>query len=554
MNKFDKNFHINFLPLYGVIVFMILMAFAHEAKAEEEFIEEVVVVGAEVRNEVADVSSDFSILEIIQPATPYAIGGLGGFIGYAERGTQSVHTSVFRNGIPVNDAGAGWYDFAHDIPTGFEKIKIVDGPNSVHYGSASMGGTVLISDDLGDGLITRVGGEHSLASYSVNDMFNVTYLKANNGSVRTDNDEDDWYENKTARTSFDFAGWNLSANYTDYDYDYDNCFNDAFESVNDCLQVGEKINFSLRNDYLTFGYSSNEADYFTEDVQTWNSKAERYHLDIKETFEVGYPTAKLTIGLTANHELFQDNEDTRTSFYSSMNWFDRFDIGFRVNEEGEAIFRSGFRLENFYVQIGESYRRPSMYETFGDPWLDANPDLESEDGFGFDIGYGALSVFKYKFRQGIEYAPGYTFEYTDAEGNLVSEWTNATYVNTGAYQTQGIRFNNVYSSGIHSWNVFFGYTDSDQPRIPEFKTKVGYGIEAYNTTFNISFVGQYERGNEVFTDVPLEDIQTFDFVISRKFNRFELDFTVQDLLDREFEIVPGYGAGGRNFYLTVTYK
>ena len=47
MNKLDKNFH-KFSLLYGVIVFMILMAFAHEAKAEEEFIEEVVVVGAKL--------------------------------------------------------------------------------------------------------------------------------------------------------------------------------------------------------------------------------------------------------------------------------------------------------------------------------------------------------------------------------------------------------------------------------------------------------------------------------------------------------------------------
>ena len=29
--------------------------------------------------------------------------------------------------------------------------------------------------------------------------------------------------------------------------------------------------------------------------------------------------------------------------------------------------------------------------------------------------------------------------------------------------------------------IHFGYTDSDPPTF-EFKTKVGYGIEAYNTT------------------------------------------------------------------------
>ena len=46
---FDKNFHINFLPLYAVFVFMLLMAFAHEASAQEEYIEEIVVVGTTER-------------------------------------------------------------------------------------------------------------------------------------------------------------------------------------------------------------------------------------------------------------------------------------------------------------------------------------------------------------------------------------------------------------------------------------------------------------------------------------------------------------------------
>ena len=42
MNDFDKNFHINFSPLYLTFAFMLFMLWAHEAKAED--IEEVVVV------------------------------------------------------------------------------------------------------------------------------------------------------------------------------------------------------------------------------------------------------------------------------------------------------------------------------------------------------------------------------------------------------------------------------------------------------------------------------------------------------------------------------
>ena len=43
MNEFDKNFHINFSPLYFVAAFMLFMLWASEARASD--IEEVIVVG-----------------------------------------------------------------------------------------------------------------------------------------------------------------------------------------------------------------------------------------------------------------------------------------------------------------------------------------------------------------------------------------------------------------------------------------------------------------------------------------------------------------------------
>ena len=73
------------------------------------------------------------------------------------------------------------------------------------------------------------------------------------------------------------------------------------------------------------------------------------------------------------------------------------------------------------------------------------------------------------------------------------------------------------------------------PRIPEFQS-VGYGIEAYNTATR--FVGQYERGNEVFTDASFEDIQTFDFVILKKVQTdLNLTLLYKIYLIVEFEIV-----------------
>ena len=81
-------------------------------------IEEIIVVGSFELTDATDVSQDFTIIETVMPAMAFTAGGYGGFAGFNERGTQTVHTTVFRNGVPANDAGSGWYDFGHDLVSG----------------------------------------------------------------------------------------------------------------------------------------------------------------------------------------------------------------------------------------------------------------------------------------------------------------------------------------------------------------------------------------------------------------------------------------------------
>ena len=194
MKEFDKNFHINFSPLYFAIVVMLGMLIAFETKASE--IEEVIVVAQQEKETKADPVEDESIIGIVMPAFTYPQGGPGGFIGYAERGAQTIHTSVFVNGIPANDPGAGWYDFGHDIAHG-QTVKVISGANSVLYGSGSMAGTVLIQDTIEHGVTLKRGNDDYIRFAPV-DQFEVSSYKGSIGSVRNDNDEKDEYVNKTA--------------------------------------------------------------------------------------------------------------------------------------------------------------------------------------------------------------------------------------------------------------------------------------------------------------------------------------------------------------------
>ena len=55
-------------------------------------------------------------------------------------------------------------------------------------------------------------------------------------------------------------------------------------------------------------------------------------------------------------------------------------------------------------------------------------------------------------------------------------------------------------------------------------------------------------------DTALDDIQSLDFSVSKMFGNFDIALRVQDVFDDEYEVLPGYGAGGRKFLLTITYK
>ena len=112
------------------ILFLSLMA--TEAVGDE--IEEIIVVGANETFGSSQPEYDNSLLEAVDVFSVFQPGGPGGFAGVSINGTDVKHTAVFRNGIPVNDPGGGWFDFGTELPT-FQDFTIISGPNSVLFGS-----------------------------------------------------------------------------------------------------------------------------------------------------------------------------------------------------------------------------------------------------------------------------------------------------------------------------------------------------------------------------------------------------------------------------------
>lgn len=535
MNKFDKNFHLNFSPLYLTFAFMLLMLWASETKADEkEHVEEIVVVAEQSQTIKINPVTSSRIISSIVPAWTYQAGGYGSFVGYNVSGAQTVHTSVFVNGVPANDPGNGWYDFGHDLSDG-QTIKVISGANGVVYGSGSIAGTVLIEDTITPGILLRQGDQQFI-SIAPNSKIQMSYFDGEQGSVRNDNDEIDSYKNFTNKSTFSIAGWTIDSKYTDYTYDYDNCYTADFTQSNDCMQDGEKINVSIRNDNFTFGRSETTSEYFTQGLSTTLNEGSRDYFRFVNTEQLS-TLANVTWGIDYSSEKYNDyNQEDFGGFVSaniSVNGID-YNFGVRQGNDNQNAMRLGIQSGLFYLNGGTSYRKPNLYEVNGDGWVNANLDLVAEEGEGFELGYGSFGLFQYKFAETIDY-----------------NFTDSMYVNAGSYTTQGAK----YSQALGPFSLSLRYTDTEQPRVPKYMAALNF---RKNITSNVNFRAKYtinnDRAPSPFDGETLEDLEKLNFYLTGQWEKLQVSFKIENVLNQEVEILPGYNNEGREFYLTLQYN
>ena len=566
-SKIDWNFHINFSPMYAAFVWMILFSVAVclSPKAQAEEIEEVVVVGQQSTTIKADPLKGNSFIRALLPGHTWTAGGYGAFQGYNERGAQNVHTAVYKNGIPANLPGSAWYDFGNELATG-QQVKIITGANSVVYGSGSIAGTILIKDNIEQGVTAILGSQdHKMVSVAPAKWFQYTAMEINQDSVRNDNTESDWYTNRNAKLNFDVQDFRITMDYTDYSYDYDNCYDSSFNQSNNCEQDGEKYNIALNNEYFTLGRTHDKADYYTGEWMSYANESSTDYLRVGDQTNLSNKL-QIAYGVDASHEKYQslnNEEHSRDNYGAYLNinadFAMKYNFGFRVGNEDQNALRFGLESGPFFLNVGNSYRRPTLYELHGDSWVDANPDLLPEEGVGYELGFGVLSIFKYDFEEAIEYAPGGSNDVTtvtyDEEGNAITttttEYYNAKYYNTGAYDTLGIR----YSQWFGNFMLTLKYTDTEQARVPKYVGVVKWNQSFGSHEFDITYRGNFERIPGPYDGAELEDLQNLSFRYIKTFaNDVDLALTIDNILDEEVEVLPGYNNRGRQIMLTVQRK
>ena len=171
-----------------------------------------------------------------------------------------------------------------------------------------------------------------------------------------------------------------------------------------------------------------------------------------------------------------------------------------------------------------------------------------------------LCIFKYDFEEAIEYADGFNTEITTVDPELgettENVWTKPIYYKSGSYSTQGIRFSNAWGPVA----LTIKYTDSDQPRVPEYLT-----ILSWNQTFNdvnigLKYKGLFDRAPGPFDTLAegqefLDNLQRLDFYVSKDFdNNLRLYFKIENITNEEVEVLPFYNNEGREMELALQYN
>ena len=560
-----SNFDRNFMPLYLTAIVMVSLCFANNLKAED--IEEVVVVAQQVETTEADALTSTTIVESILPGFTWTAGGTGAFQGYNERGAQTVHTTVYKNGIPSNTPGSAWYDFGHEIVSG-QSVKVISGANSVMYGSGSIAGTVLIEDTIERSITSKLGSNSErYLSVAPTSWFQYTDYTTEQ-QARNDNTEIDTYENQSAKIIADVGDFTLIMSATDYAYDYDNCYTASFSQSNDCLQDGEKSTVSIRNEYFTIGRTEDKAEYYTEGVSTYQNESSRDYFRAGDTVDLSN-LLQVTYGVDGSKDQYNEHEQDNYGAFLSVNaeFALKYNFGFRVGNADQNALRLGIESGQFFMNVGTSFRRPNLYEVHGDSWVSANEDLLPEEGTGYEIGFGAISVFMYDFEEAIEYASGYTTTNIiapatyDADGNLLTEevtedvYTPASYYNTGSYSTQGFRFANTWGPV----SLMLKVNDTDQVRIPEYVAMISWEQNYNGVDYKIKYAGQFDRTPGQYDFLPegqefLDDLKKLNVYVGKQFaSGVNLNFTIENATDQEVEVLPGYSSQGREYRLALTY-
>jgi vitamin B12 transporter len=521
------------------------------------------------------------------------------------RGTNSNHTLVMINGIPINDQSTtqGLHDFGVDFIQTIQQVEIFPGSNGTHFGSNSIGGAIniILNSDYKDSLsiTSDKNANYELSGsktyFQEESILNIKIGAVNNQTISARgkiNDEKDGLKNYTTNINYE-KFINQSARFyntiyfrqTIAEYDNSNSNQTGYEGDNKMgsFQFGiENQNESQKDNYVAY-YNFYDREY---DERGTVDKYESEVLGLKYDFSK-IIDQKISFGAGSEYRYdwgyFENNgsyeastkgNSSNLAIYGNFGWDvltnSNLSIFGRADKHKQTGTNTTYKINidqklkrlNLGISYMNSLRNPTLYEMFGTDnfGYSGNRDLKPEKSNTYEVYSNlifnehsnlSLRAFKSNIKNNIEYISN---KYQNNSGNID--------LNQSGLNTQlNIKIKNT------NLNLFSAYlsskkeNDSDQLRRPENNYGINISKKIKNSFFgDLNFNVKYnhygkhfDTHSSNFSTIEMDSTDIIDIMITKKLENSNFFIKITNAFDETYQRPHGYNQEKRAIKFGIKY-
>jgi len=436
------------------------------------------------------------------------------------RGTNSNHTLVLLNGIPINDFSTptGAFDIGPEFMFGVQQVEVYKGTAAAHWGADAIGGAV--------NLITTVDYDNKIAvggsgdGKTINGNYYTRYedwdinISAGTHESETQSalsgaNEKDGVENKT-------VGINISRWFDNINFRTNLMTRNTFADIDGHSLAIQEDKWSDN----TFYALQTGVDHVTKSGT--NSITLHTHAYDRDYDDAHYESQ--TYMIRAQHQtetwgvgLDYKNDESLTGDHDNLGYFfntsyNIFSLHYRQDREHDS-YKVGFLqpLTDSLTIRGNHATGYKNRTTWG--------ALEFSDTQEISLDYNNFTT---------------TFFQSDV-GDLNSDGVELSY---------GVKDFRVFASHLNSRT-----NDTVNVRRPEWNLGLMHNLELENDwalTTNYKFKGEHlDIHNSNWSTISMPETHLLDLTLSKNWHGIDLGVTMTNLLDERYESPHGFGQDGR---------
>lgn len=602
-----RSHHVRVLCLAAVL------AFASPAAAQELFTPDLIVEGTKTGTPIEQMTGAVTIIdeatiralrvptvgEVLRQVEGLDVvqsGGPGGQTSLFLRGGNSNHALVLIDGVKVNSPTTGAFNFAHLTVDQVERVEVLQGSQSPLYGSEALAGVVNIitkrgQEGAGDRLMVEGGSYRTWRTTAVHsdrgpiwdEAFSISRSTArgfSQAAERRGNAEPDGYANtsfaaRMGRGAGVGGRLDLTVRLTDATADFDDAYPPpTFELADSPAVLRDKaavLGLTMGAPFapwwdhrLLLGWSR---DHLTTTGAAFDSNldAQSRQVEWRHTLSVG-PENLLTVGYeyqnrlaglpsAGEHRVVTNAVYVQDQLAALEPLF--FTVGGRTDDYTTFGRRNTYKLgasvapESWHARLfanyGTGFRAPTLNDLYYPGF--SNPSLKPERSKGYEVG------FSYDAKRVASIGATY---FRTSYDNLIAPDATFTPINVNTAFTKGVetsaelRGTRARIQGTYTYTgTRDGSTNDQLLRRPRNKASAVLAFQPdkdADLRLDYRYVGEREDYGGTLPSYSLVNLSA-----SRAWTPGVTGFVrVENVFDRVYEEVTGYGTAGRSLYAGLT--